>query len=54
MKKCKFCNEELKDTYVENKIGTFCSEEHYEEFLKSLTDEEYIRVQNSFCVCSDE
>lgn len=54
MKKCKFCNEDLKDKYFENKIGVFCTEKHFEKYLESLSDEEYIKIQNSFCICSDE
>ena len=54
MKKCLFCKKELKDNFITNKVDTFCSEEHYDEFLKSLSKEEYIELQNSFCVCSDE
>ena len=54
MKYCMFCKKVLDDSYIENKVGYFCSEEHYDEFLKSLSKEEYIELQNSFCVCSDE
>lgn len=52
--KCKYCKEELKEKAFENKIGYFCSEDHYEEYLKSLSNEEYIELQNNFCICSDE
>lgn len=54
MKKCLYCNEDLKDKYFENKIGLFCSEEHYMKYLDGLSNEEYISLQNKFCVCSDE
>ncbi|MCF0148607.1 MAG: hypothetical protein HUJ77_09445, partial [Clostridium sp.] len=42
------------DKYFENKIGLFCSEEHYMKYLDSLSNEDYINLQNKFCVCSDE
>ena len=54
MKKCKFCNVILKDKVFENKIGLFCNEGHFEKYLESLTNEEYVELQNNFCVCSDE
>lgn len=54
MKKCKYCNTELTDKYLENKIGIFCNEDHFNKYLDSLSDEEYIKLQNSFCICSDE
>lgn len=53
MAKCKFCNKELNENYLKHKIGDFCSEEHFDKYIKSLSNEEYIRIQNSFCVCSD-
>ena len=54
MTKCKYCSKELSKNHIKNKIGKFCSEEHYEKYLASLSDEEYIKLQNCFCVCSDE
>ncbi|MGL5577076.1 MAG: hypothetical protein ACRDCW_16170 [Sarcina sp.] len=54
MKKCLFCKEELKKDHYSNKVGDFCSEQHFDEYLKSLSDSEYVQIQNSFCVCSDE
>lgn len=51
---CLYCKNEIKDKFIVNKIGIFCSEKHFDEYLKSLSKEEYIKVQNSFCVCSDE
>ncbi|CUP11346.1 hypothetical protein H8S10_14520 [Clostridium sp. NSJ-49] len=54
MKKCLFCKKELSKDYFENKIGYFCSEDHFDEYLKSLSKEEYVELQNSFCVCSDD
>ena len=54
LKKCKFCNVILKDKVFENKIGLFCNEVHFEKYLESLTNEEYVELQNNFCVCSDE
>lgn len=44
----------LEKDYLVNKIGEFCSEEHYDEYLKSLSKEEYIELQHSLCVCSDD
>ena len=54
MKKCLYCKKDLNDKYFENKIGLFCSEEHYMKYLDSLSNEDYINLQNKFCVCSDE
>lgn len=54
MKKCMYCNKELDKDYFENKIGYFCNEEHFNKYLDSLTNEEYVQVQNSFCTCSDD
>ncbi|MGL4654675.1 MAG: hypothetical protein ACRCWM_02130 [Sarcina sp.] len=54
MKKCLFCKKELKEKHYSNKVGDFCSEQHFDEYLKSLSDAEYVQIQNSFCVCSDE
>lgn len=54
MKKCLYCKKDLQGKYIENKIGYFCSEEHYEKYLSSLSKEEYIDLQHSFCVCSDD
>ena len=54
MKRCLFYKKQLEEIYFENKIGYFCSEEHFDEYLKSLTKEEYIELQNSFCVCSED
>lgn len=58
MKKCLYCGEDLekepKENYIENKVGYFCNEDHFDKYILSLTPEEYIEVQNSFCVCSDD
>lgn len=54
MKTCLFCKKQLEDKFLSNKIGDFCSQEHFDEYLKSLTDKEYVKLQNSFCVCSDD
>ena len=54
MKKCLYCKRELDKDYLVNKIGEFCSEEHYDEYLKSLSKEEYIELQHSLCVYSDD
>ena len=54
MKRFLFCKKQLEEIYFENKIVYFCSEEHFDEYLKSLTKEEYIELQSSFCVCSDD
>ncbi|MGL5646213.1 MAG: hypothetical protein ACRDDY_00030 [Clostridium sp.] len=54
MKKCLYCEKELKDDYYSNKVGYFCSEEHFDKYLENLSDEDYIQVQNSFCTCSDD
>lgn len=54
MKKCLYCKKELEKEHYSNKVGEFCDENHFDEYLKSLSDEEYIQTQNSFCVCSDE
>ena len=54
MKKCTYCKKDLNDRYFENKIGFFCCEEHYIKYLDSLSNEEYIELQNKVCVCSHE
>ena len=54
MKKCMYCKKEWNKDYVDNKIGVFCSEEHYDKYLSELSVEEYIELQTSICVCSDE
>lgn len=54
MKKCKYCNEELNENHFENKIGIFCSEDYFNKYLDSLSDNEYSELQNTFCVCSDD
>lgn len=54
MKKCLYCKKEIDKDNVVNKVGDFCSEEHYEKYLSSLSREEYIELQHSFCVCSDD
>ena len=54
MKKCLYCKREIDKDNVVNKVGYFCSEEHYEKYLSSLSREEYIELQHSFCVCSDD
>ena len=54
MKKCLYCNKKLKEECFSNKIGSFCSEKHFDDYLKSLSKEEYVALQNSFCVCSDD
>ena len=54
MNKCLFCKKSLEKDFYENKIWKFCSEEHYDKYLKSLSKEEYIELQHSMCVCSDD
>ncbi len=54
MNRCLFCKENLEKDYYENKIGKFCSEYHYDKYLKALSKEEYIELQHSMCVCSDD
>ena len=46
--------EEVEWNYFSNKIGNFCSENHFDDYLKSLSKEEYVALQHSFCVCSDD
>lgn len=55
-KKCLYCNKNLDNQkdYFENKVGYFCSEDHFDKYLNSLSNEDYVKVQNSFCVCSDD
>ncbi|WP_194191248.1 hypothetical protein [Clostridium chrysemydis] len=52
--KCKYCNKELDENSFKNKIGEFCTEDHFDKYLKSLSNEEYVKLQHSFCVCSDD
>lgn len=51
---CIYCKRKLNKNFISNKVGKFCSNEHYDRYLKSISNEEYIKIQNSFCVCSDE
>ncbi|SHE32358.1 hypothetical protein [Clostridium fallax] len=53
--KCLYCHKTLnKDSYYENKVGKFCSEDHWNKYYNSLSKEDLIELQNSFCVCSDD
>ena len=36
MKKCFYCGKEIEGDGYENKIGTFCSEDHYDKYYKSF------------------
>ena len=54
MDKCLYCKKKLSKDYYENKFGSFCSEDHFDKYLKSLTPEEYVALQTSICVCSDD
>lgn len=54
MSKCLYCNKELGEKYFKHKAGSFCSEEHFDKYLNSLSKEEYVALQTSFCVCSDD
>lgn len=54
MDRCLYCKEKLKENCYENKIGLFCSEDHFDKYIKSLSREEYVEVMNSICVCSDD
>lgn len=55
-KKCLYCNKNLdyERDYFENKVGYFCNEDHFDKYLNSLSNEDYVKTQNSFCVCSDD
>lgn len=53
-KSCKYCHQPLKDHPIHSKFGDFCSQEHFDDYLKNLSHEDYIKLQHSFCVCSDE
>lgn len=54
MKKCLYCNKEIKSGEYKNKIGIFCCEQHYEKYYNSLSNEEIIEIMNSMCICSDD
>lgn len=54
MEKCLYCKKEIKGEGYKNKIGTFCSEDHYDKYYASLSKEEIIEIMNSMCVCSDD
>ena len=54
MTKCLFCKKALEKDFYENEIGKFCVEKHCDEYLKTLSKEEYIELQHSICVCSDD
>lgn len=51
---CRYCHQKIVSHPVKTKIGTFCSTEHYDEYLNQLSREEYIQLQHTFCVCSDD
>lgn len=51
---CRYCHQKIGSHPVKTKIGTFCSTEHYDEYLNQLSREEYIQLQHTFCVCSDD
>lgn len=51
--KCLYCKNNLEEKYFENKIGKFCSIEHYDKYYESLSNEEIVEIMNSMCVCSD-
>ncbi|MGL5086741.1 MAG: hypothetical protein ACRC68_13635 [Clostridium sp.] len=53
-KKCLYCKELLEEKHFKNKIGKFCSAEHYDKYYSSLSNEEIVQIMNSMCVCSDE
>lgn len=52
--KCLYCEKILVEKYLENKIGRFCSGEHYDKYYESLSNEEIVKIMNSMCICSDE
>lgn len=54
MKKCFYCKRTLEKNFIENKVGYFCSEDHFNKYVKSLSKEDYIDLMNSFCTCSDD
>lgn len=53
-KMCLYCKKKVSENYIENKVGIFCSNDHYDKYINSLSKEEYIELQHSFCVCSDD
>lgn len=52
-KKCNYCKKALNKNYIENKVGYFCNECHYDKYLKRLTWKEYVQLQHSFYVCNN-
>ncbi|WP_252222727.1 MULTISPECIES: hypothetical protein [unclassified Clostridium] len=52
-KQCFYCKKGLNDELLENKVGYFCNEVHYDKYLKNLSWDEYIELQHSFCACND-
>lgn len=52
-RKCMYCGK-ITDKGIDNKAGYFCNEDHFDKYIKSLSREEYIELQHSFCVCSDD
>ena len=54
IKKCLYCNKQIEEKHLENKIGYFCNEDHFNKFMESLSDKEYTELQNNFCICSDD
>ena len=48
MKKCLYCGKDLekepKENYIENKVGYFCSEDHFDKYILSLTPVSYTHL----------
>ena len=54
MKKCMYCKKEIESKGFNHKIGHFCSEEHFDKYYESLSNEELVELMNHMCVCSHE
>ncbi|WP_170272275.1 hypothetical protein [Clostridium tarantellae] len=46
---CLYCNKFIDENYFNSNIGVFCNKNHYEEYIKSLSDKEYIHIMHKFC-----
>lgn len=54
MKKCWHCNKVIANKGYPNKIGDFCSEEHFDQYYKDLSNEEIVQLMARMCVCSHD
>ena len=54
MKRCVYCKKVIEGKGFSHKVGDFCSEEHFDQYYDSLSNEEIVQIMNRMCVCSHE